>query len=300
MRSCVTVLGFALMGCDPELLPDPNPYAIFSNMPSAEVFACGKRMSLGVCDVEKGTELSKVNFGIQGYYEGTARIYSEACGIDYTVRFNQSQSFGIPLPGKLETNCLLAVALTPEYPGERNSGIVIAAIEAFVYLRAIDAQALHHNFISKIPASGADHIAFDAPKGTLMVRGCGAKLDKPIEKGLFVLPLSELPALGISRCIYEGVVLNDGPPVFFTWLVWKYADNFVPAAQAKVTQNGNNLEVDADPASFVIALDGQFKNGHKNSFDFDPDTSHVLRTLTVGGRNTLMTFEPKKGWLWNR
>lgn len=294
------VLGFALLGCDPELLPDPNPYAIFSNMPSAEIFACGQRMSLGVCSVERGSELSKIGFGIQGYYEGTARVYSEACGIDYTVRFNRSQSFAIPLPGKLETNCLLAVALTPEYPGERESGIVIGGIEAFVYLKAIEPGSLHHNFVSKLSASGSENILFTAPKGTLMVRGCGAKIDKPIEAGQVTLALTELPPMAISRCIYEGAVVGSEAPVFFTWVVWKYADNFVPAAQAKLTQNGDTLEVDSDSATFVVGLDGEFKAGPKAKFEFDPTHSHTLRTLTVGGRNTLMNFDPGKGWVWNK
>lgn len=298
LLSLVSGLVFSLMGCRPSLVPDSNSYSIFSNYPTAEVIACGKRMNVGSCAAVIGTPLNDINLQIQGYFDGTARIYSEECQLDYTVRFNQSRLFKVPLPGKVKNSCVIAIAITPEFPEERESGIIIGALEAFIRVRAIESEARYFSFVSKIPSESNDKIEFVSEGGRLIIRGCDAQIDKKINAGVTTIELKDFPERNVSRCIYEGAVIGSQSNILFSWLVWKYEKNYVTAATPVVEEDGNDIIVSADPATFVLTFDDIKSDGSQASFDFDKTKPHILRAITVSGRNVIGEYTPNRGWRW--
>lgn len=296
----VSGLVFALIGCKPSLIPDPNPYSIYSNYPTAEVWACGKRMNLGSCALSLGEPLNNLNLKIQGYFEGTARVYSDACGIDSTVRFSRSKLFNVHLPGIVKNSCVISIAITPEFPGELDSGIVIGSLEAFIRVKAIEKGARYLSFVSKIPSKASASVFIKTTGGRLILRGCEANIDRTVPAGETDLNLSEVPNLGVSRCAYEGAIAEENGTIFFNWLVWRYDDKYVPAALPSLEEDGEDLIVQADPATFLIIFDDKQYSGNSASFEFEKTEAHTLRTITVGGRNIIGEYAPNKGWSWIR
>ena len=284
-----------LTGCGKSLRPDPNPYALISNVPTAEVVACGDRvLGLKSCAVERGQPLASVPIQVQGYNAGTVRVTSDNCGVEFDVRYAKNAAVDIRMPGLAQETCVLAISVQPEFPQERKSGLVIAALKAFVAIRVLEPGSEWSGHESKI-ALDAD-ASLVLPSGRLLVRGCGAQVDR--ESG-GRLKLSEMPNPGAKDCVYQGVVMGQVNH-YFTWMVWRHAAEYVPAVEPGVSFDGKSVVIQADPATSVIAVDGSYYLANALSVKFDRQKSHIVRTLTIGGRNVVGLYDPKGGFSWRR
>lgn len=297
------IFGLALLltGCGASLKPDPNPYAVLSNVPTAEFEACGsKAQGLKICTLERGRPLNDVGLAVQGYYRGTVRVTSAACGIDQTYRYDKSSLDQVFLTGVVREECLIAIVVAPEYPRERKSAVEIGTLEAFVWVKPVSRDDAHLKYISVIPSDYTARISIPSKSGRVIMRGCDADVNEQVNAidGSVTLSLSMLPARGMGRCVYEGAIVTEDKTQWFTWLVWKHSKLYVPASIPVIEEKGGKLLVVADAATTVLSLDSEAKIAAAAKFSFDPAVPHILRALTVAGRNMIGLYDPKGGWRW--
>lgn len=305
----IAACGLALLtyGCGGAgLRPDPNPYALASNVPTAELVACGSRvMGLKTCAIERGRPLSDVQIDVQGYNQGGVLATSEKCEVEFPVRYTGHAQVRVPLTGIARESCIVAVTITPEFPSERDSALVIGALKGFVWVRVTDPGEAWRGFETKIAAGVDTSIevpAFDGQPNHIMVRGCGAKIDRDgmPEQGVMRVKLSEMPDPGVKGCVYEGAVISKGQALLFSWVVWRHTKDYVPAATPAVLIEGKRLSIAGDPSVSVLSLDGVYRLTSGRTFNFDPARAHVVRALTIGGRNVVGEYDPKGGFRWMR
>lgn len=304
-RPTTWIVGLALLlcGCGPVLRPDPNPYAITSNVPTAEVIACGSRViGLKACGIVRGQPLATLDLRIQGYNTGTVRVSSDKCGVEFDVRYSGHAPIEVPLSGLAQENCLLAISVQPEFPQEKKNAIVIGALKAFVRVRVLDQDQVWEGFESKVAENGDTSIDVNSASGKLMVRGCDAQIEEAVQSvdGKVKVPLAKLPKQGVKSCVYEGVVTSELGSVFFTWMVWRHAKDYVPAIVPSVSFDGKRIIIQADPATSVVSVDGEYHLTNALSMKFDRKKAHVVRTLTVGGRNVFGEYDQKRGFQWQK
>jgi hypothetical protein len=290
-----------LTGCGGSLRPDPNPYALKSNVPTAEIVACGGRaVGLKTCAIERGRDLAELDIRVQGYGSGTVLATSDSCQLEYPTRYTGNAEVSVPLAGPAAESCVIAITVTPEYPGERKSSLEIGALKAFVRVRVTDHGASWFGQSDKVPEGGDLALAVPGKPGDhIMVRGCDAKLDRELSQDA-ALRLSDLPYPGMKGCAYEGAVDHkDGTRTLFTWLVWRHAKAYVPAPnpEAKLGTydstrgSGFSISLEADPSVSVLSFDASYKLKNSRAVRYDPAKPHVIRALTVGGRNVVGEFE---------
>lgn len=258
-------------------------------------------MGLKSCSVVRGQPLDSIRLTVQGYNTGTVRVTSDACGVEYDARYTGGAEVRVPLHGLAQENCLLAISVQPEFPGERDSAIVIGSLKAFVRVRVLDAGDDWRGYESKISEGASASIAVPAAAGILHIRGCGAVIDQAVIPLLDAVSVDLPPLPGVRSCVYEGVILGDnGANTYFTWMVWRHRANYVPPPIPHVAIQGGNLTVMGEPAVTAVGLDGEYHVGQGASMSFDPARAHVIRALTVGGRNILGEYEPGKEIQWKR
>lgn len=292
-----------LCGCGPALRPDPNPYAMASNVPTAEIRACGSRaIGLKSCSVLRGEPLDSIKLSIQGYNSGTVRVTSDKCGLEFDARYSMSKEVEVPIPGNAQESCVVAISVQPEFPNERSSGIVIGSLKAFVRIRVIDADQQWTSFASKIQEGSDAFIDVDSPTSRVVIRGCDSQFDQEVQSidGKIRLSLSMLPEKGISACAYEGVVVGEERSLYFTWFVFRHSKKYIPAPSPVVSFDGDNILIEGEQAVSVVSLDGSYVVSNAMSAKFDRSTPHVVRLLTVGGRNILGEYDPDGGFEWRR
>lgn len=296
-------LALILSGCNVALRPDPNPYAITSNVPTAEIVACGNRfLGLAACSAVRGEPLSNVKIQVQGYNVGTIRVTSDSCGVDFDVRYAGSVPVDVPIPGVAQENCVLAIAVLPEFPDEKENAVVIGALKAFVRIRVIDKGQDWQWYSNRIAENADETISIDSGDGRLVVRGCDAQLDRPAVavEGKITFKLSELPNKGVKGCVYEGAVIGDSSSKLFTVMIWRHTKDYVKAVSPGFTLGADSLALFGENATTVLSFDNTYVVAQSASSKFDPKVKHVVRSLTVGGRNTIGEYDPEKGFTWKR
>jgi hypothetical protein len=260
-------------------------------------------MGLKTCAIERGRPLSELGVRVQGYGSGAVRVTSDSCEVDYPARYTGSAEVAVPLEGAARDHCMLAVVVTPEFPGERDSSLVIGALKAFVWVHVVDQGEAWQGFEDRLPTGSTTSIALEARPGDhIMVRGCGAKLDRTAsEQGVERVKLSELPDPGVKLCAYEGAVLAQGaPPRFFSWLVARHRKDYVEPETPAFELEGDKLTLGGAGYVSVLALDANFQVSGGRQFKMDPAKPHVVRALSISGRNVLGLYEPGRGFKWTR
>lgn len=291
-----------LTACASQLKPDPVPGALDSGYPTAEILACGQRaVGLAICTIEQGDPLESLNIGVQGYYKGVVRIDSEACSIHTSYRYDNSRVVKAPLAGPAATECAIDFVVSPEYPREDNSGLVIESIKGRVWIRIVPPGSPHFGRNTKIPqaVNAFLDIPYSDPNPVRVVfRGCSTTFDRTVQPsgGKIRIALHDLRNMfRVENCIFEGAVL--GPrPLRVTWQVWSYSSNFTPLSIPATRISNGKLYIKAEQAVSIIALDNKYQVSNETTFDFDPRRPHILRMATVGGR--IMIGEWNSGWTW--
>lgn len=309
MRYPLVILSFVLSGCAGHIRPDPVMPAIQANYPTAEFSACEKHWNgLGICSLEKGARLDSLNVEIQGYYQGTIRVYSAACQIDDVFRYRDNQRVRYTIPGAADTNCLIGFTVSPEYPDESESGVVIHSFRGYIWIGVDAAENIHQNFTSKYVEDGDAEIAVVVPEAgayEVAFRGCGMDFGPTMVdsvNGVVRLSLKQLGADdGIQKCVAQGGIRKDGFLNYVSWMIFSYDKKFVPLATPSVVLTSKKFDISADSVVAVVALDDEYVIGNHGKFRADRSQSHVVRVLTTGGRSLYGVWKPEiGGFEWMR
>lgn len=291
-----------LTACAGNLKPDPVPGAIDSGYPTAEILACGKRtVGLAICTIAQGDPLETLGIRVQGYYKGVVKIDSEACSIHTAQRYDNSSTVKAPISGPATKECAIDFVVSPEYPKDTSSGLVIQSLKGRVWIRVIPPGSSHFGLNTKIRQglnAFLDIPYSDTTPTRVVFRGCGASYDKTLTpaNGKLRVALHDLRNMfRVEDCIFEGAVMGR-TPIRVTWQVWSYSEKFLPLSIPTTRISGGKLYVKAEAAVSVIALDRDYSITNETEFDFDPSRSHVLRLATVGGR--IMIGEWNGSWTW--
>lgn len=304
----LVVILLSVSGCGKMLRPDSVIPASQANYPTAEFNACGKKwQGLGFCSLDEGKSYSDINFQIQGYHSGTIRVTSVDCSIDDDfIRYDGSQSIPFSIPGIAKKSCLISFVVSPEYPKEYNSGLVVNSLKGHLWISVGSPTKIREGFTSKVQED-ADEILplqVDAPgEYRVAFRGCETKYDKVHEVGedkLIQIHLKDLlvkESFGVSSCIYAGGIEDSSKSVrYITWMVFGYDKKFVPLPHPVIVFEKENILIKADVNVSVISLDDDYQIDNEATFKkFDRTIEHTLRMITVGGRLLIGIWDAKKG-----
>lgn len=307
MKYAALVVVLALLsGCGASLRPDGVALSsIQANDPRAEFVACGKLWAgLGYCPVNRGTAIdSAVALEIQGYYAGTIRVVSTTCDVDDSLRYSGSQRVRYFIQGRATQSCVVTFTVSPEYPDEEKSGIVVNSFKGQLLVQVVDPGYPEHYKITRMPLGFDDQ--FDIPaelpqEYQVEVRGCGTKFSKKITptNGSIAIKVSDLLVPGsdadyVRGCIFRGGITGG---TMFSWMVWVYDPKYAPLPKPAIEFDKATLKVTGSDAVSVVALDGGFVVNRGAQFKkFDKTQPHVLRLLTVKGRSAIGQWVPAQG-----
>jgi hypothetical protein len=286
-----------------------------ANYHSAEFSACGKRFhGIGICPVLTEQDLDNVGFAIQGYYQGTIRV-STNCRLDNplpdSVRYLSNNLVPYYLAGKASQSCLISFVVSPEFPEEDSSGLVIHSFVGHLWIRVLNAGQSFMGFADKVAAGkNPTQIAVipdvgDASQVQVAFESslCGVQpnpVNLPVENGILNIPLNKfIDEVGVKTCVLNGVAFLPSGPLRISWFIDGYDTKFLPLPIPAIVQKDSKIEISGDENVSVIALDSDFKIDREAIFDFDPARFHVLRLLTIHGRSVIGEYDPVKGkWSW--
>ena len=292
--SRIVFLAVFLSGCGHNLRPDTSLPSIQANYPTAEFRACGKVWhGLGACEILEGEPLDRVDLKIQGYYKGTVRIVSADCQIDDTFRYDNNALIHYSIAGSGSKSCVVSFVVSPEYPNEATSAIVIHSLKGYLFVRVSKPDEHWEFYRARVPESGVGHLVMPLElnqPARVLASGCGMKFDRVVqpEGGNIVLSYSDIIGpITVKGCILQGLLIDGAVQRFFTAMVWGYDKRYVPLATPVVSEDGGKIRVDGGSEVSVVSLDALYRISNKGSFKFDKTKNHVLRILTVAGRSKL-------------
>ena len=302
------ILFAVLVSCSHgDLREDPVIPAIKVNYPTLEFQACGETFhGLGICYLERGSAHNEVNLKIQGYYKGTIRVYSSACGLDMTFTYAENELMKIKLP-KLEPgrSCLVTAVMSPEYPKKASKDVATYSFKGHLAIRIEKPEEIWYGETRKVTGnwrSQYDLMVGNFPKALVAIRGCGKAYNKKmtLDQGYARIKLSEAAErLEMGDCVAEGVALvKNETDTTFSILLTQYATElpddpqwkdyaFSPLAIPRVEFSGGEIKVVASPEVSIISLNGEYEINNKAEFKFDRTKPNILRILTVKGRSVL-------------
>jgi len=293
-----------VIGCGSRIKRDDNIPASHANFPSAEFSACGKRfIGLGQCPVIKGEPNDSVKMQIMAYFAGTVRVVSQECQIDSSFRYNGSGFIDIYIPGRGRNNCVISFVVSPEFPKEDKSDIIVHSVEGHLLLRVTDPNGkwVGHSQKVRQGARFQFRIESDRPANFFLV-GCGVEITDrrtPFE-GAIEVGTDELGNDAIRACVYDGaLIFDDNTEQRFTLAAWYFDPKYLRLPIPIIESNSRSINVLADGTVSIIAFDDQIEISNESRFRFDDTQTHVLRLLTVAGRTLVGDFDPQSGrWKW--
>lgn len=308
-RALLVLVLLFVLGCGSKLRPDTFPASIASGYPTAELRAAGKLWNgLAVVSIRKGEPLSSLDLSVQGYYQGTVRATSEACGIDLSRQYQNSELISLPAIGRAQKSCLIAVTINPLYPKQENQDLVVRGFRGYISVTVTDGSEWVGDAI-KVSGSWSRKLKkFIGGSGQVRVvmDGCGKAFDKQLDldsKGYVEIPVNEaVQKSAPGACALAGVVISPQfKNLLFKVLVAVYKTDYVPLPIPIVKLEGKTLEVQGTSEVSIVALDNVLTISDKfKTKEFDASKPQVLRLLTVQGRFILGEWSAAKGWTWKQ
>lgn len=290
-----------LVSCKSALKKDLIPSAIDSGYPTVEINACDTTfVGIGVCKVEHESDLSDLVISVQGYYKGTLQVDSDAAKLHATLKYENHQKIPIFLSGTADKSFMIDFVLSPEYPDETKSGIIVQALKGRLRVEVIhpgipyvsDSVKIKQNTEYVFPLA-----LYEGETVKTIISGCEADFSQ-FGIGPILVPLSSLRRIPfVQDCVFEGVILGFKYPTRFTWQVWSYSEDFVPLPIPKVYFSNDTLVIEADKSVSIISVDNEYKITNKGKFNCQESKSHTLRIITVNGRVLIGKWDKKWTWL---
>lgn len=304
----------AAAGCGTlsKLREDPVIPAAVANYPTLEFRACGQVFhGQGVCYLQKGQAFDSVELRVQGYYQGTGRVVSQACKLDYTFTYKDSELVRINLPNsEPEKNCAVNITLSPEYPKEWRSGIEVHSLIGVLGVRLQSGQETWVGETRRLTGNWKSNLALRVgpanKSARVVMRGCGVAYDRVLqaENDTLYVPLEQaVKRAERASCVLEGVALAFGGDFTFTVIVTQYATElpldpkwkgfgFGPLAIPVAEMRSSSIKLTGSDQVSIVSVDDDHKVASKGSFNFDKREFHIIRLITVKGRTVLGVWEP--------
>lgn len=295
-----------------KLREDPVIPAAVAGYPTLEFSACGKTYhGLGVCYLNRGEAFDSVELRVQGYFQGTGRVVSQACKLDYTFTYKDSELIRIKLPNsEPEKNCAVNITLSPEYPKEWRSGIEVYSLIGVLAVRLQDGEETWSGETRRLTGNWKSNLHLSLgpahSSARVVIRGCGIAYDKALkaEGGELYIPLEQaVKRQERGLCVAEGVALTNGVDFTFSVLIAQYATElpndpkwagfgFGPLAIPVTELSGSKIKLTGAEQVSVVSMDRSYEVQSKASFKFDRNKPHIIRLITVKGRTVLGFWEP--------
>lgn len=310
----IVLLLTAVTGCGTlsKLRDDPVIPAAVANYPTLEFSACGQTFhGQGVCYLQKGQPFDSVELRVQGYFQGTGRVVSQACKLDYTFTYKDSELIRVNLPNsEPEKNCAVNITLSPEYPPEWRSGIEVYSLVGVLGVRLQSGEEVWQGETRRLTGNWKSNLhlslgpAHEKPR--VVIRGCGVSYDRVLSApgGHLYIPLEDaVKRQERASCIAEGVALSKGVDFTFTVIVTQYATElpldpkwrgygFGPLAIPVVEMGSSSIKLTGSDQVSVVSVDENHKVSSEGKFKFDKNQKHIIRLITVKGRTVLGFWEP--------
>jgi|GEM_PF-4884052 len=295
---------FLLTACGtPPIHTDPSEPTIDANYLSAEFTACGQVFNgIGICEIEKGKDLSSLNIKVQGYFDGAITM-AASCAVDRRlpskVRYQKSARYTVPLSGDATDTCIFTVLVSPEYPDEKNQPVEISSLKGHLYIKVVERGWKTFNKHLKIKegtnASETIAIKADGREAEVQLKdaSCGVdyKATHQIVNGKFSIRVKDfMRVVPLKTCPVSGVFFIDGRPTRMTIFIDGYSRTFITLAIPTVSVSGNNLTIVAENSVAAVGVGSSMVVSNTEKFTIDPTKSYLIRALTVRGRNIVGVF----------
>ena len=288
-----------LVSCKSALKPDMVPSASDSGYPTVEINACNTSfLGIGICKVIPNDELADLNISVQGYYKGTLQV--DGCDLHQTIKYENHSKIKIPLSGQVKKSCIIDFVLSPEYPDETKSQLVIHSLKGRLRIQMVYAGIPYISESVKVKQNIEHYFTIPMYEGEVVktyISGCDAEFNK-MGQGPLIIPLSSLKLIPfVTTCIYEGIIISLRYPTRLTWQVWSYRDDFEPLPIPVVSFANDHINIKADKSVSIISVDDEYKIADHGSFNFRRDKEHTIRLITVKGRVLIGKWNQKWTWL---
>lgn len=308
------------IGCaSAKLVDDPVIPAATAGYPTLEFQACGNTFhGQGTCYIREGSPFNSIDLKIQGYFSGTGRVVSQACNLDRTFTYKDSELIKIHLPNSEPTRpCVLNMTLSPEYPKEWRSGIEVYSLIGVLAVRLQDGLEEWTGHTRKLTGNWKSNLHLTLgpkiPDTQVVILGCGPEFNKYIKApdGDLYIPLEEAALKKPGQCVAEGVAMNgEMPDQTFSALISQYATQlpndpkwkqygFGPLPIPVIQFFGNDIVVTGSDQVSVVGVDDDLRITNKGRFKFDQRREHIVRLITVKGRSVVGVWIPRvKEFQW--
>lgn len=284
-----------------NIKPDGSLSAVDAGYPTAEFRACGKLWhGIGVCSLTEGSDLSKIDFKVQGYYKGTVKVDSVNCGGSQAIRYVDSQLVDNILSGTPELSCVVTISVNPEFPNQQHQSLVVNGLRGYLSIRLIPAERSWEGYVLKEAGEWKRawkiYVGESDPVRVSLI-GCGKKFDSnitPDATGYVSVPMDVVLAeVSPQVCLMEGIIISQNYQNKYLSAVialYQPAYTLLPVPVLKIS--GNKLSVSGDSTVSVISLDEDYKLASTGAFKFDSTKYHVFRAITIKGRTVLAEYTP--------
>lgn len=301
-----------LSGCGGnKLRPDTVVGAIDANYATAEFSSCNEMFNgLGICYLQKGESLGDLKLAVQGYYKGTIQ-FATTCPNDSNIplsyRYEDNQKVGLDLRSPVNDSCGISFVVSPEYPTEKDQPIEIKSLKGHLYVKVIGPNDKIFSQILKIKegANPSESLLIKTVESkvdiSLRSTDCGISYDAsiPSQNGEFRIQVKDFfPIAPVKTCIISGVYFEGGVPVRMVIFYEGYAKEFIPLPIPNVSFDGPQIKIESDDNVSIVSVDDKYEIDRSASFDFDKNSNHIIRALTVKGRSVIGIYSPNGGFKW--
>jgi hypothetical protein len=302
------LLALLLIGCGAKPIHnDPSEPTTDANYLSAEFSACGQVFNgIGICEIQKGKDLSDLNLKVQGYFDGAITM-AATCAVDERlpskIRYQKSARYDVPLSGRATETCVFTVLVSPEYPDEQNQPVDISSLKGHLFIKVVDAAGVSFSKSLKVKEgynpSEIFSVKAEGREAEVIMKEatCGVDFKKtyPIVDGKFVVKVKDfLPYVPMKTCPISGVFFVDNRPTRMTVFVNGYSRTFIPLAIPLVSLDGKELTIQAENAVAAVGVGSSMVVSNTAKFTIDPTKSYIIRAVTVRGRSIIGIFRKGK------
>lgn len=299
------------VGCT-TLKQDPIPVDTQNaGYPSAEIVVNNTIYNgVAVARIPQGNPLNSLGLKIQGYFSGKLRVTSTDCKVDVNQEYQDSALIPISIPGKAVRDCVFQVSITPVYPHQSNSEVIVSPLTGWFYLRVMAPGESFSSAVRKLSGEWRSDwqlpVAFTLPV-RVIAKGCGFDQEKVISPGAnnrVAIHLEDFVLLRTREvCVLRATVYSQeySTPLELGALIAQYDKSFNPLGNPALSYKNGKIRVVGQEGVAIVSLGSTALYTNDGSFDFVPNKMNVLRLYTVKGRILIGEWSvASQEWTWKR
>lgn len=279
----LVLLSIITISCG-SVVDDPSIPIVDANYPSLEIIAKDKVFNgLAYFEIEEDKKFSDLGIAVQGYYQGEIRIFSEACDVNETRVYKDSQKINLNYSFNVDELCVFSVVMGVDYP-KRGTTVTHPFKGTFVVApkKATESEII----IEKIPTGISKKISFSFDEdATVYFRGCNSDQEAffPSHNGKVEITITDyIIPTGFETCAPQLAVIGESRKKRVRLLLAFHSPKIVPLGIPLVEFDKKKLKITAQGIVAVVSVGEEYKL--KNKANLKYQIGDIIRIMTVKGR----------------